>query len=154
MLWAIEPECVDVSRIPAPDVPGPHFAMGDDARAANRLIGERMVADEVRWLGAKAAELVTAYEQEQPTQRLRTFADVEQHLGRRCRAASVGVPDDAGSLERSSSRCQKIRSGTRTGASGPDFWEDTTGALHVRLIFVAELLLHHLLFLRNPEQAE
>lgn len=78
LLWAIEPECVDVSRIPAPDAPGPHFAMGSDARASNRLIGERMVADEVRWLGAKAAELTAAYDQEQPSRRLRTYAEVEE----------------------------------------------------------------------------
>src|SRR5581483_7403275 len=27
LLWAVRPECVDVSRIPPPDAPGPHFAM-------------------------------------------------------------------------------------------------------------------------------
>jgi creatinine amidohydrolase len=78
LLWAVEPECVDLSRIPPLDAPGPHFAMGNDARAANRLVGERMVADEVRWLGAKAAELVEAYDNQQPEHRLQTFADVEQ----------------------------------------------------------------------------
>ena len=78
LLWAIEPECVDVSRIPSPDAPGPHFAMGDDAGLSNRLAGERMVAGEVQWLGEKAAELVADYDQLQPVQRLRTFADVER----------------------------------------------------------------------------
>lgn len=51
LLWAAEPECVDVSRIPPPEAPDPHFAMGDNARESDRRIGERMIADEVRWLG-------------------------------------------------------------------------------------------------------
>jgi len=78
LLWALEPECVDYSRIPPPDAPGPHFAMGGNAREANRKIGERMVADEVRWLGAKAKELLAAYDQEKPAHTLRTFEDVER----------------------------------------------------------------------------
>ena len=77
LLWALEPGCVDVSRFPSEAEPGPHFAMGSDARQANRLIGERMVADEVRWLGNKAAELLADYQQLQPQHRFRTFADVE-----------------------------------------------------------------------------
>jgi creatinine amidohydrolase len=77
LLWALHPECVDVSRIPPPDQPGPHFAMGANAREADRRVGERMVADEVRWLGTKAAELIAAYRSERPRYRLRTFLDVE-----------------------------------------------------------------------------
>lgn len=77
LLWAVEPACVDVSRIPLEGEPGPHFAMGDDARQANRLVGERMIEDEVCWLGAKADELLADYERMQPAQRLRTFEDVE-----------------------------------------------------------------------------
>ncbi len=77
LLWAVEPACVDVSRIPLEGEPGPHFAMGDDARQANRLVGERMVEDEIRWLGAKADELLADYERLEPTERLRTFEDVE-----------------------------------------------------------------------------
>jgi creatinine amidohydrolase len=78
LLWALHPECVDVTRIPPVDAPGPHFAMGPNARDANRRTGERMVADEVRWLGAKAVELRAEYARLRPTQRLRTFADVER----------------------------------------------------------------------------
>ena len=78
LLWALQPECVDVSRLPADGVPGPHFAMGRNARESNRLVGERMVADEVAWLGAKGKELLAAYEAQQPKQRLRTFEDVER----------------------------------------------------------------------------
>lgn len=69
LLWALEADCVDISRLPAKDAPGPHFAMGPNAGEADRRVGERMVDDEVRWLGAKAAELLVAYETHQPAQR-------------------------------------------------------------------------------------
>ena len=50
--------------------------MGHDARQANRGTGERMAADEVRWLVAKGRELLAAW---QPAARgLRSFADVER----------------------------------------------------------------------------
>jgi creatinine amidohydrolase len=78
LLWALEPDCVDLSRLPAPDAPGPHFAMGATAPQSNRRTGERMVADEVRWLGEKAQELLEAYRREQPAHRLLTFWDVER----------------------------------------------------------------------------
>jgi len=78
LLWALEPDCVDTSRLPPPDQPAPHFAMGIDAHASSRRVGERMVADEVRWLGRKAQELLAAYQQARPAQRLRTFDQVEQ----------------------------------------------------------------------------
>ena len=41
LLWALEPECVDISRLPTPDAPGPHFAMGPNARLADRRDGGR-----------------------------------------------------------------------------------------------------------------
>jgi creatinine amidohydrolase len=69
---------VDVSRLPTRDAPGPHFAMGGNAYEANRCTGERMVAEEVRWLVDKVQELLDAYERERPEQRLRTFEQVEQ----------------------------------------------------------------------------
>jgi creatinine amidohydrolase len=79
LLWALEPACVDVSRLPAQDAPGPHFAMGPNARDANRQTGERMVADEVRWLGAKAAELLAEYQANAPAgRRPLTFMDIEE----------------------------------------------------------------------------
>jgi creatinine amidohydrolase len=77
LLWALEPECVDLSRIPPLETPGPHFAMGGDARESDRRIGERMVQDEARWLGAKAKELLADYAQAKPDHTLRTFEDVE-----------------------------------------------------------------------------
>jgi creatinine amidohydrolase len=78
LLWALEPDCVDVSRIPPPEAPGPHFAMGRNARESNRLVGERMVADEVRWLGEKARELLAAYDAAKPEHRPLTFEEVER----------------------------------------------------------------------------
>lgn len=77
LLWALEPACVDMSRLPTTGDAGPHFAMGANAGESNRLVGERMVADEVRWLGAKARELLAAYDKAQPQHRLRTFEDAE-----------------------------------------------------------------------------
>jgi creatinine amidohydrolase len=77
LLWALEPECVDLSRVPPVDQPGTHLAMGATCRLANRLTGERMVQDEVRWLGAKAAELLADYERDQPPHRRLTFEQVE-----------------------------------------------------------------------------
>jgi creatinine amidohydrolase len=78
LLWALEPACVDLSRVPPPDAPGTHLAMGATCRQSNRLTGERMVQDEVRWLGAKAAELLDDYRREQPQHRLLTFEQVER----------------------------------------------------------------------------
>ena len=79
LLWALEPEGVDISRLPAKDAPGPHFAMGPNAYQADRRVGERMVDDEVQWLGAKAAELLVAYETHQPAQRQPlSFMRIEQ----------------------------------------------------------------------------
>ncbi len=78
LLWALEPDCVDVSRLPPSGTPGTHMAMGPSAGEANRLIGERMVADEVRYLGRKAAELLDEYDRIRPTVRLRTFLEVER----------------------------------------------------------------------------
>lgn len=79
LLWALEPACVDVSRFPAADEPGPHFAMGPNARQSDRRVGERMVADEVRWLGDKAAALLADYEAAKPATRRRlSFGEIEQ----------------------------------------------------------------------------
>lgn len=79
LLWALEPECVDVSRFPAPDAPGPHFAMGPNARLANRRVGERMVADEVAWLGRKADDLRADYAAHAPQSRTPlSFLEIER----------------------------------------------------------------------------
>ena len=76
LLWALRPELVDVSRI-GEHVPGQVFAMGRDAAEADRRVGERMVADEVAWLGAKAEELLAEYDRLRPAHAFTTFAAVE-----------------------------------------------------------------------------
>jgi len=77
LLWATHPECVDITRLPDHNDDGPHFAMGKNARESNRRTGERMVEDEVKWLGEKATELLQAYASESQKPRLRTFAQTE-----------------------------------------------------------------------------
>jgi creatinine amidohydrolase len=76
LLWALEPDCVDLSRIPSE--PGTHMAMGKDAGQSNRQTGERMVEDEVRYLGGKARAMLADYDRLKPDHRLLTFADVER----------------------------------------------------------------------------
>jgi creatinine amidohydrolase len=78
LLWALHPECVDISRIPAVFESGNVFAMGSDASLANRLTGERMVEDEVAWLGTKGKELLAEYESLKPNHNFTTFASVER----------------------------------------------------------------------------
>jgi creatinine amidohydrolase len=78
LLWALLPECVDFSRLPPEEQTGTPYAMGRDAYLANRQTGERMVADEVRFLGLKAAELLAEYDHSQPPQRMVTFEQTEQ----------------------------------------------------------------------------
>jgi creatinine amidohydrolase len=77
LLWALRPECVDMSRIPAEYEPRQVFAMGQDAPQSNRLAGERMVAAQIEWLGAKSAELLAEFDRLQPAHTLTTFAAVE-----------------------------------------------------------------------------
>lgn len=78
LLWALEPECVDVSRLPPGGDPGPHWAMGSDAPLADRRVGEEMAEAEVAHLVAKASELLSAYERIGPGHTLLTFGDVEE----------------------------------------------------------------------------
>jgi len=78
LLAALLPECTDLSRVPRDQVDQHPFAMGGDVLQSDRRVGERMVADEVRYLGAAGRGLLEAYQREQPTQRLRTFGQVER----------------------------------------------------------------------------
>lgn len=75
-LAALEPEGVDLSRIPRDPV-FPLFAMGRDAAEASREAGERMVADMAAGLGAVQRRLLAEWHPERPS-RLRTFGDVER----------------------------------------------------------------------------
>lgn len=78
LLWALRPELVDVSRFPGKHVQGEVFAMGADAFEADRRVGERMVADEVAWLGRKGGELLAAFREASPAHTFTTFAEVER----------------------------------------------------------------------------
>lgn len=78
LLWALMPECTDVSRLPDKETGAAPWAMGRNAYEASRRIGERMVEDEVTWLGRKAGELLEEYEKSRPSHTLRTFEDVER----------------------------------------------------------------------------
>ena len=79
LLWALEPNCVDISRMPDPEIPGPHFAMGSNAYDSDRRTGERMVNDEVEWLGKKMQELLEEYtKQDNSNRKLVTFEEVEK----------------------------------------------------------------------------
>jgi hypothetical protein len=52
--------------------------MGLNAPSSNRLVGERMVKDEVEWLGRKGIELLEEYDRLRPSHNYTTFADVER----------------------------------------------------------------------------
>ena len=89
LLWHLDPESVDLSRLPNPRSPEtdesvgflrrpPYFAMGPDAAESDRRVGERMVRDEVAWLGRKAEELLGAYAPDREVHGLITFEDVER----------------------------------------------------------------------------
>jgi creatinine amidohydrolase len=78
VLWAVAPDCVDMSRMPAPgDGRAPHFAMGDYNELSSRRAGEMMVADIVAQFGAKAQELLAAYEREVADHTPLTYDDIE-----------------------------------------------------------------------------
>ncbi|MCL5270078.1 MAG: creatininase family protein [bacterium] len=76
LLWALRPDCVDVSRIPAGG--GRPFAMGPDAPQSDRRVGERMVADEVEFLGNKAREMLAEYDALKPAHEFTTYEAVER----------------------------------------------------------------------------
>ena len=106
LLWALEPACVDISRLPgevrsAAPIPipqfredfkpgekppregpaianrPPYFAVGGNVDLSSREAGERMVRDEVRWIARKARELLDAYDPAADAPGLPTFESVE-----------------------------------------------------------------------------
>ena len=52
--------------------------MGKSAFESSRRVGERMVDDEVAWLGRKSKDLLDAYTTVKPDRRMRTFEEVER----------------------------------------------------------------------------
>lgn len=77
LLWALRPELVDMSRIPPEGSGQPTFAMGKDAAQSDRRVGERMVEDEIEFLGQKTGELLEEYARKKPQHTFTTFRDVE-----------------------------------------------------------------------------
>jgi len=78
LLWAVDPDCVDLSRLPKEDDDRtPHFAMGGLNELSSRRVGEAMTADIVAHFGEKAEELLAAYAQEVTDHTPLTFDDVE-----------------------------------------------------------------------------
>lgn len=78
LLWALEPDCVDLSRMPASgDTSGePWFAMGGNAAESSRLIGARMAEDEAAWLADKLQSLRQSYDAPAPTRM--SFGELEE----------------------------------------------------------------------------
>ena len=77
LLWAVAPDCVDLSRLPNVGDPGPFFAMGEHAAESDRRAGELMTADVVTHLAARARELLDEYASLTPDRRPLTFDQVE-----------------------------------------------------------------------------
>ena len=99
LLWALEPACVDMSRLPTDSSKDrhdtqpaensavrekseiaalpPYFAMGQDADQSNRRVGNRMAADEVRWLSERARRLLDEYDDSLDVPGFPRFEDVE-----------------------------------------------------------------------------
>ncbi|MFW5788854.1 MAG: creatininase family protein [Spirochaetota bacterium] len=93
LLAALEPDCVDLSRLPGGAAAGeaasdgaaatfltrpPFFAMGEDAAGSSRREGERMVDDEVRYLGTKTRVLLDEYDSDVDRPGFPTYASVER----------------------------------------------------------------------------
>jgi len=78
-LAALEPECVDMSRLPPADAPSPHFGMGATAADSDVGVGQRMVDEQVAWLNHEADRLIAGYREQAPAKRQPlSFADVER----------------------------------------------------------------------------
>jgi creatinine amidohydrolase len=63
-LWALRPDLVDMSRLPAgsPAEIKDIMATGPDAGQSSRRLGERIVAAQAAWFGHKGEELLAAYQ--------------------------------------------------------------------------------------------
>ena len=78
LLWALEPACVDVSRLPGGRPgPTPNFATGESAHQSDRRCGERMADDIARYLADRGRQLLSDFESQPKRPRLETFAAVE-----------------------------------------------------------------------------
>jgi creatinine amidohydrolase len=75
VLWAVAPDCVDLSRLPDDDEPEPHFAMGSFVPASSRRAGERLVELAAADCVELARRLLDDYEGPRATPL--SFVDVE-----------------------------------------------------------------------------
>jgi creatinine amidohydrolase len=78
LLMALEPACSDLSRLPPAGSAGTPWAMGPDAPLSDKRVGERMVSDEVAYLGDLSRRLLSEYRRLSPRHTFRTFEDVER----------------------------------------------------------------------------
>jgi len=78
LMMALDPSCSDMTKLPPQNDKGCHWAMGRNAYEANREIGERMISDEVEYLGWKVKELLVEYEKIKPAHKFKTYSDVEK----------------------------------------------------------------------------
>ncbi|MHB8994303.1 MAG: creatininase family protein [Armatimonadota bacterium] len=77
MLWAAHEDCTDLSRLPEPDAPGPHFAMGADAAKASLRRGQEIIQEVGDRLGKLAGEALAEYDRLQPQRRFLSYENVE-----------------------------------------------------------------------------
>ena len=78
LLWAVAPDCVDLSRFSDPEEPGPHFAMGDFVDISDRRAGEQMVKDTAAQIGERASELISEYDRLKPNHVRLTYDQIEK----------------------------------------------------------------------------
>ncbi|MCG9127476.1 creatininase family protein [Candidatus Poribacteria bacterium] len=76
-LWAVAPDCVDMSRMPEDDTRKPDFAMGDYNESSSRLVGEKMVEGIIEHFGDKTEKLLIEHQNEGANTTPLTFDDVE-----------------------------------------------------------------------------
>ena len=78
LLWAVAPDCVDLSRLPDADAPGPHFAMGEYVDTSSRRAGEQMATDTVDLIASKVEELRAEYDRLKPDHTPLSYGQIEE----------------------------------------------------------------------------
>lgn len=78
MLWAAHEDCTDLSRLPGPDEPGPHFAMGADAAQASLRRGQEIIQEIGDRMGHRALERLAEYDSLQPERKVLSYGDIER----------------------------------------------------------------------------
>ncbi len=82
-LWELEPDCVDMTRLPKEWVPYPNnFATGLDAHLANREEGKRMINEQVEKLTELAKSLLESYQTPNSNRKPKSFSEIDQLWGK------------------------------------------------------------------------